>query len=49
MDATAAYLGDKLGERRPAVQEGRMIATLRRDAGSTVPLAFMTVPPREVA
>jgi catechol 2,3-dioxygenase-like lactoylglutathione lyase family enzyme len=42
MDATAAYLGDRLGEPRPAVQEGRMIATLRRDAGSTVPLAFMT-------
>jgi hypothetical protein len=42
MDATAAYLGDKLGEPRPAVQEGRTIATLRRDAGSTLPLAFMT-------
>jgi hypothetical protein len=45
MDATAAYLGDRLGEPRPAVQDGRTIATLRRDAGSTVPLAFMTVPP----
>jgi hypothetical protein len=44
MDATAAYLGDRLGEPRPAVQEGRMIATLKRDAGSTVPLAFMTPP-----
>jgi hypothetical protein len=43
MDATAAYLGDRLGEPRPAVQEGRTIATLRRDAGSTVPLAFMTL------
>jgi hypothetical protein len=42
MDATATYLGDRLGEPRPAVQEGRMIATLQRDAGSTVPLAFMT-------
>jgi hypothetical protein len=42
MDATAAYLGDRLGRPRPAVQEGRMIATLQRDAGSTVPLAFMT-------
>jgi hypothetical protein len=41
MDATAAYLGDRLGEPRPAVQEGRTIATLSRDAGSTVPLAFM--------
>lgn len=42
MDATAAYLGDRLEEPRAAVQEGRTIATLRRDAGSTVPLAFMT-------
>jgi hypothetical protein len=42
IDATAAFLGDRLGEPRPAVQEGRTIATLRREAGSTVPLAFMT-------
>lgn len=42
LDATAAYLGDRLGAPRPAVQEGRAIATLQRDAGSTVPLAFMT-------
>ena len=45
MDATADYLGDRLGAPRPAVQEGRMIATLERDAGSTVPMAFMTPPP----
>ena len=45
MDATAAFLGDRLGEPRPAVQEGRTIATLQRDAGSSVPLAFMTPPP----
>lgn len=44
MDATAEYLGDRVGEPRPAVQAGRMIATLQRDAGSTVPLAFMTLP-----
>src|SRR3954470_5275586 len=44
MDATATYLGDRLGEPRPAVQEGRTIATLKRDARSTVPLAFMTLP-----
>src|SRR6478752_10164472 len=49
MDATAALLGDRLGEPRPAVQEGRTIATLRRDAGSTVPLAFMTLPPSAAA
>lgn len=42
LDATAAELGDRLGEPRDAVQEGRRIATLRRDAGSGVPLAFMT-------
>jgi hypothetical protein len=42
MGLTAAYLGDKLGQPRPAVQDGRTIATLSRDAGSTVPLAFMT-------
>ncbi len=42
MDQTARGLGDKLGEPRPAVQEGRTIATLRRDAGSSVALAFMT-------
>ena len=45
MEATAVYLGDRLGEPRPAVQAGRTIATLRREAGSTVPLAFMTPAP----
>jgi hypothetical protein len=45
MAATAEYLGGKLGAPRPAVQDGRVIATLQRDAGSTVPLAFMTLPP----
>ena len=45
MDATASYLGGRLGAPRPAVQEGRTIATLSRDAGSTVPIAFMTHPP----
>ena len=42
LDETAAALGDRLGEPRDAVQEGRRIATLRRDAGSGVPIAFMT-------
>jgi hypothetical protein len=43
MGRTARLLGDRLGEPRPAVQEGRTIATLRRDeGGSSVPLAFMT-------
>ncbi|MEA2495074.1 MAG: hypothetical protein QOJ29_2985 [Thermoleophilaceae bacterium] len=45
MDATAAYLGERLGEPRAAVQEGRTIATLRREAGSSVPIAFMTPAP----
>lgn len=45
IDRTAELLGARLGHPRPAVQEGRMIATLSRDAGSTLPLAFMTPPP----
>ena len=49
MEQTAAVLGDLLGEPRDAVQEGRTIATLRRDAGSTVPLAFMTPGPSREA
>jgi len=50
MDKTAGALGELLGQPRPAVQEGRTIATLRREAGSSVPLAFMTPPPsREAA
>ncbi len=42
IDATAAYLGPLLGDVRPAVQEGRRIATLKREAGLTVPIAFIT-------
>lgn len=42
LDALAARLGERLGEVRDAVQPGRRIATLRREAGSTVPLAFMS-------
>ena len=43
MEQTVRVLGDKLGEPRPAIQEGRTIATLRRsESGSSVPLAFMT-------
>jgi catechol 2,3-dioxygenase-like lactoylglutathione lyase family enzyme len=37
-----SLVGDALGSVRPAVQEGRLIATVRREAGSSVPLAFMT-------
>ena len=42
---TVAFLGDRVGEIRPAVQPGRQIATLRRRAGLSVPVALMT-PPR---
>ncbi len=42
LDATAAGLGDRVGEVRPAVQPGRRIATLRRSAGLSVPVALMT-------
>lgn len=40
-----AYLGDRAGEIRPAVQPGRRIATLRRAAGLSVPVALMTPAP----
>ncbi len=42
LDAVASLPGSPLGSVRPAVQEGRMIATVRRELGSSVPLAFMT-------
>jgi hypothetical protein len=42
LDATVARLGDRVSEIRPAVQPGRRIATLRRSAGLTVPVALMT-------
>lgn len=45
LDATVAGLGDLVSEIRPAVQPGRRIATLRRNAGLTVPVALMTPPP----
>lgn len=42
LDATAAYLGDRLHPAKEAVQKGRRIATLDRTAGSTVAHAFMS-------
>lgn len=42
LDALALLLGDDLGPARDAVQPGRRIATVRRSAGSTVPLAFIS-------
>jgi hypothetical protein len=45
IDAAAARLGDRLGRVKDAVQPGRRIATLRREAGLGVPLALMTARP----
>lgn len=42
LETTVAGLGDRVGEIRPAVQPGRRIATLRRSAGLTAPVALMT-------
>jgi len=42
LDATAAFLGERLRPAQNAVQSGRRIATLDRSAGSTVALAFMS-------
>jgi hypothetical protein len=42
LDATVAGLGERVSEIRPAVQPGRRIATLRRSAGLSVPVALMT-------
>jgi hypothetical protein len=44
-DLAAAAMGQHLGPLRPAVQPGRQIATLRRSAGLSVPLALMSVRP----
>jgi hypothetical protein len=46
LDATVAALGDDaVSEVRPAVQPGRLIATLRRSAGLSLPVALMTPRP----
>jgi hypothetical protein len=42
IDALAAQLGEKSTEPRDAVQPGRRICALRREAGASVPIAFMT-------
>jgi catechol 2,3-dioxygenase-like lactoylglutathione lyase family enzyme len=43
LERTVAYLGEhRVSEIRPAVQPGRRIATLRRNAGLSVPVALMT-------
>ncbi len=48
LDATVAGLGERAGEIRPAIQPGRRIATLRRSAGLSLPVALITpTPPPE--
>jgi hypothetical protein len=47
LDATVAGFGDRVSEIRPAVQPGRRIATLRRSAGLSVPVALITPPARD--
>ena len=44
LDSTVAFLGDRAGKARDAVQPGRRIATLRRSAGLSLPVALMTPP-----
>lgn len=46
LEATVAGLGDRVGEVRDAVQPGRRIATLRRDAGLGLPVALISPPVR---
>ncbi len=45
LEETVAGLGEKVSEIRDAVQPGRRIATLRRAAGLSVPVALITPPP----
>jgi hypothetical protein len=45
LEVLAERLGDLLGPIKPAVQPGRWVATLSRDAGLSVPLAFMSPEP----
>lgn len=49
IEATAASLGDLCGDPRDAVQPGRRIATVRKEANLGLPVAFMTPRPRAEA
>jgi hypothetical protein len=42
IDASATFLGDKLGRVKDAVQPGRRIATVRREAGLGLPVALIS-------
>jgi catechol 2,3-dioxygenase-like lactoylglutathione lyase family enzyme len=44
IERSAAAFGEHAGTIRPAVQEGRMIVTIKRSAGLGVPLALMSEP-----
>ena len=44
IDTTVDGLGDNVSEVRAAIQPGRRIATLRRSAGLSVPVALITPP-----
>jgi hypothetical protein len=44
LDRTVAALGEHAGTVRDAVQPGRRIATVRRSAGVSIPLALMSAP-----
>ena len=46
IEACAAALGERLGEVHDAVQPGRRIATVRRQAGLPLPVALMSPDPR---
>ena len=45
IDATAELLGDKLGRVKGAVQPGRRIATVRKEAGLGLPVALISPKP----
>lgn len=45
IERTVAALGERASELRPAVQPGRLIATLKRSAGLAVPVAVMSAAP----
>jgi hypothetical protein len=44
LESTVAGLGERVSEIRPAVQPGRRIASLRRSAGLSLPVALMSPP-----
>jgi hypothetical protein len=47
LDAAAELLGENLGSIRDAVQPGRRIATVRKEAGLGLPVALITPPSRK--